>query len=294
MSLLHRILVATDFSPAGHAAVARAGQLASQYQAQITVVHATPDWRLFSHRATAHQEHYAGITRTAAELLNAEVSWLAREYHVAARAEIHQDSATLAITRVIESFHPDMVVVGAGGEHPVPGDGAFLGGTALKLIARVPTPLLLVREPKPAPYRATLAAIDGDMRIGERLTRWASLLAGAGICHVVRAYDAPYLHRLRLSRLSDAQITECAQEQWRLANQECETLRQALPDTQLAIHLVRGPPVPTILEQVVVLAPQLVVLGQHMHHPDEHPGAWAAGLGTRLAYHCPTDVLMIP
>ena len=51
---LHRILVATDFSAAGHAAVARAGQLAAQFQAQLTVLHATPDWTLFSQRATAH------------------------------------------------------------------------------------------------------------------------------------------------------------------------------------------------------------------------------------------------
>jgi hypothetical protein len=57
---------------------------------------------------------------------------------------------------------------------------------------------------------------------------------------------------------------------------------------------VRGPPLPTLLGEVARLRPQLVVLGQHMHHPDEHPGAWAAGLGTRLAYHCPTDLLMIP
>lgn len=294
MSLLRRILVGTDFSPAGHAAAGRAGQLAAQYQAQLTVFHATPDWRLFSHRATAHQEHYAGITRTATELLNAEVAWLTREFNVAARGEVHQDRATLAITRVIDAFQPDLVVIGAGGEHPVPGDGTFLGGTALKLIARVTTPLLLVRQPQPVPYHTTLAAIDGDMRIGECLVRWASSLAGTGTCHVVRAYDAPYLDRLRLSRLDDAQITECAEEQRRLAQRECELVQQTLPNARLDLHLVRGAPVPTILGQVIALAPQLVVLGQHMHHPDEHPGAWAAGLGTRLAYHCPTDVLMIP
>jgi len=58
MNLLRRILVATDFSPAGHAAVARAGQLADQYHCQLMVFHATPDWTLFSQRATAHQQHY--------------------------------------------------------------------------------------------------------------------------------------------------------------------------------------------------------------------------------------------
>ncbi len=53
---LYRILVATDFSSAGRAAVARAGQLAVQYHCQLTVFHATPDWTLFSQRAAPHQE----------------------------------------------------------------------------------------------------------------------------------------------------------------------------------------------------------------------------------------------
>ncbi len=64
--------------------------------------------------------------------------------------------------------------------------------------------------------------------------------------------------------------------------------------TALAVHIVRGAPVVTVLAQIRELAPQLVVIGQHQHHANEHPGAWAAGLGTRIAYHCPTDVLMIP
>jgi hypothetical protein len=65
---LRRILVATNFSPSGPAAVAKGGQWAARYHCQLTVLHPTPDWTLFSQRTSAHQEQYADITRNAAGL----------------------------------------------------------------------------------------------------------------------------------------------------------------------------------------------------------------------------------
>lgn len=293
---LHRILVATDFSPAGHAAVARAGQLAAQYHCQLTVFHATPDWTMFSQRASAHQEQYADITRNADELMRAEVSWLGKEYGLTTvRAEIHRERATLAITRAIESVQPNLLVIGAGGEHILLDGQTVLGGTALKLISRVNVPLLLVRQSQAVPYTSTLAAVGGEVSIARRLTQWASTLAGSGACHVVRAYEAPYASRMRLCRYGDADIAQSAEEQRRIAQQDCDALEHTMePGRHLLVHIALGAPVPTVLGQVQHHAPQLVVIGQHEHHANEHPGAWAAGLGTRIAYHCPTDVLMVP
>jgi nucleotide-binding universal stress UspA family protein len=293
---LRRILVATDFSHAGHAAVARAGQLAAQYHCQLTVFHATPDWTLFSQRANAHQEQYADITRNAGELMRCEVGWLGQEYGLTTvRGDIHRDRATLAISRAIESFQPNVLVIGAGGEHILLDGQSVLGGTTLKLISRVSVPLLLVRNFPPVPYTLTLAAIGGELSTARRLTQWASTLAASGTCHVVRAYEAPFANRMRLCRYGDAEIAQFADEQRRIAQQDCEALQHAMePGTNLIVHIVCGAPVPTVLGQVKQSAPQLVIIGQHQHHTDEHPGAWAAGLGTRIAYHCPTDVLMVP
>jgi nucleotide-binding universal stress UspA family protein len=297
MTDLPRILVATDFSPVGHMAVARAGQLAkSQHECQLTLLHATPDWTLFSERAVAHQAHYADITRNAEELMRREVSWLGHEYGLTkVRAEINRDRATLAITRAIESSQPNLLVVGAGGEHILLDGQTVLGGTALKLISQVNVPLLLVRDSSPVAYTSTLAAIGGEASVARRLVQWASTLARSGTCHVVRAYDAPYASRLRLCQYDDTEIAQSADEQRRLAQQDCDALQQSIePGTHLVVHVVRGAPVPAVLGQVKQCAPQLVVIGQHQHHSDEHAGAWAAGLGTRIAYHCPTDVLLVP
>ena len=296
MIAVNRILVATDFSTAGHAAVARAGQLAAQFQCQLMLVHATPDWTLFSQRAVAHQAHYAEITRNAEELMRNEVAWLGREFRLTAvRGETYRDRATLAIARAIESFQPHILVVGAGGEHVVLKGESVLGGTALKLISRVTVPLLLVRHCATVPYTSTMAAVGSDVATGRQLALWASLLAGSGPCHLVRAYDAPFANRMRLCKYAEAEITQAAEEQRRIAQQDCDALHQAVsPKTDLIVHIACGEPVPTVLGQVRECAPQLVVIGQHQHHGNEHPGAWAAGFGTRMAYHCPTDVLMIP
>lgn len=290
---LHRILVATDFSAAGHAAVGRAGQLAVQFQAQVVILHATPNWTLFSQPAAPHQAHYADITRNAEELLRNEVSWLGQEFGLTTvRGQISQDRATVAIVREIESFQPNLLVLGAGGEHI--GSDALLGGTALKLMSRVSVPLLLVRNPAPVPYPSTLAAIGPEGRLAQRLVQWAAALAGSGICHVVRAYDAPYANRLRLCRYADAEITRSAAEQRQIAQQDCEALLHSLKTPRSNLLIVRGAPLTAVLEQVKQCAPGLVVIGQHQHYHDEHPGAWAAGVGTRIAYHCPTDVLLVP
>ena len=293
---LHRILVATDFSSAGHAAVTRAGQLAAQNHCQLMVLHATPDWTLFSERASAHHEHYANITRNADELMRREVLWLGQEYGLTTvRGEVFRERATQAITRAIDSFQPNLLVVGAGGEHIVLNGESVLGGTALKLISQVNVPLLLVRNSSSVPYSATLAAVGGDMDTARRLTHWASALVGSGTCHVVRAYDAPYANRMRLSRYDDTEIAQSAEEQSRLAQQDCAALERTMEGGRhLTVHTVCGPPAPSVLGQVRQYAPQLVVIGQHRHQINEQPGAWAAGIGTRVAYHCPTDVLLVP
>ncbi|HEV2702775.1 MAG TPA: universal stress protein [Steroidobacteraceae bacterium] len=295
VSPLHRIMVATDFSSAGHAAVARAAQLADQNQSLLAICHATPDWTLFSERAQASQEHYTQITRNADELMRRELSWVASRWRLTqVRGEVVRGRAAAAIAQAMDAFQPDLMVVGAGGEHVLPGGAAVLGGTALKLISRVTLPVLLVRgEEAPGPYESTLAAVPRDARVGLRLVRWATTLVGSGDCHVVRAYDAPYEIRMRLCGYDDAVIALATENQRLMAQQDCASLQRLLTAGRLTVHVVRGTPLETVLAQVAEHSPQLVVVGQHQRRPDEH-SAGAAGLGTRLAYHCPTDVLMVP
>ena len=117
MKILNRILVATDFSPAGQRAVTRAGLLARQYQADLQVLHATPDWSLFSRWTSARQEHHEAINRHAHRALRDEVNRILSTYGVHARGEIQLGKASEAISQAVTSYQPDLVVLGARGEH---------------------------------------------------------------------------------------------------------------------------------------------------------------------------------
>src|SRR5262249_6710869 len=117
MHTVSRILAATDFSAAGHAAVARAGQIAGQHAAELRVIHATPDWNLFSNRAPMPQQHYEDISKNAQLLLRRTTDWLASEFSIRVLGAVHRGKASQTITRAIAMYQPNLLVIGAHGEH---------------------------------------------------------------------------------------------------------------------------------------------------------------------------------
>lgn len=295
MSILNRILAATDFSPAGHAGLARAGQLAAQHGAELQVIHATPDWALFANHMSAHQEHYGLITQDAERKMAEEISWLMSSFAVRARGEVHRGRASRTILRAIEAYRPHLLVIGAHGESAATADASALGGTALRLITPAMLPTLLVRNPEPMRYRISLAAVRDAEEQSRRIVRWSSALASGGVCHIVRAFNVPYLERLRLANVGAAVIDIVGQDQEKIARQETETLLSAVDaSTQAFAHVICGPPLPGILIEISGYGPQLIVVGQNQHCTDDTAQALIVSCGLRLAYHAPCDVLVVP
>jgi len=296
MSTVHRVLAATDFSPAGHAAIARAGQLTRQFQCELTVLHATPDWTQFSRGAAAQHRHYEKITHNAEELMRDELTWLRTAFGLTrVRGEVQHETAARAITRMAEAVAADLVVIGATGEQLLFNGIPIMGGTALKVLANAPVPVLVVRTRESGAYQSTLVVVAQDLDAAGTLIQWALGFSASGPCHLVRTYDAPYAQRMRLSQLDDAEIGKAIEEQRRIAVKDCSTLmHQARPGQQLLTHLVQGAPAETVLGQIGSLAPQLVVVGQQTDQSRNNRGEWAADLGTRIAYHSLTDVLVVP
>jgi len=295
MSIISRILAATDFSATGHAVLARAGQLAAQYGAEFRVVHATPDWTLFSNRSAMQQRHYDDITRNAEILLKAEVSWLLAKFAVHASGEIQRGKASQTIVRAVDAYHPTLLVIGTRGEHAPAVAPAALGGTTMKLLTQVKVPLLLVRDAVTTPYSTCLAAIGNSTEQARRIVHWASSLVKGGDCHLVRAYEVPYLERLRLCGLSADAMTECSQDAELAARYAADPpWSDEDGGARIHMHLVRGTPVPTVLTEVTRYSPQFVAVGQHegTQLEPEHPLIGCVGMS--LAYHCPVDVLIVP
>jgi len=176
MSVSSRILVATDFSVSAAAAVARAGQLAKEHQAELRLIHASPDWKLFSRFLTAQQGHYRTVTQFAESAMQREVEWLEYKFAIRVSGGVQLGGATRTIARVAQEFQPQVLVIGARGEHGPSVATSALGGTALKVLAQTTQPLLLVRDNGTHPYAEAMAAIGDAGEIARRVVEWGTLL----------------------------------------------------------------------------------------------------------------------
>jgi len=87
MPILKRILVATDLSATAHRAVMRAGQLASQWGADLFLVRARPNWNLFARGRGTSSEGHRDIAQSADSPLRAVLADLESNFGVHARCE---------------------------------------------------------------------------------------------------------------------------------------------------------------------------------------------------------------
>ena len=294
MPVLKRILVATDLSAAGQRAVLRAGQLARQWEAHLFLTHARPDWNLFSRWHPAVTDSYQDVARSSEAPLRAAVADLQSRFGVQARCDSRLGKASSVIASMVAELEPHLVVIGARGEHERATSYPCLGGTALKLIARVQAPLLLVRRVPEALYSSTLVAVDATDALSRRTVLWGSGLIQEGDCHIVHAYDVPYIERMRLLGVDEAVLEQRTKQSEEAAGLMTRELAGAAEGrAKLHARVVRGEPVAAILAEIERISPELVVIGKRgQEAAAAHSGA-VGGVGIRIAYHAPGDVLML-
>lgn len=294
MPVLKRILVATDLSPAGERAVLRAGQLARQWEAHLFLAHARPDWNLFSRWRPAVADSYQDVARSSEAPLRAAVADLESRFGVQARCDSRLGKASSVIASMVAELEPHLVVIGARGEHESARSDPCLGGTALKLIARVQAPLLLVRRVPDVRYSSALVAVDTTDTLSRRIVLWGSGLVQEGDCHIVHAYDVPYIERMRLLGVDEAVLERRMRQSEEAAGLMTRELAGAA-EGQARLHsqALRGEPVTAVLAQIERLSPDLVVIGRRAPEAPAAQHGGIGGVGLRVAYHAPADVLML-
>lgn len=294
MPVLKRILVATDLSPASQRAVMRAGQLARQWEANLFLVHARPDWNLFSRWRPATQDSYQDVARSADEPLRKIVAAIRSEFGLHAQCQSRVGKASNVVAAMVGELQPHLLVIGARGEHEACGPARCLGGTALKLLLRVETPLLIVRGAGSLPYSSALVGIDLPGTISRRAVLWGTGLIADGECHLVHAFDVPYLERMRLQEIDEVIIERRLRQAEEAANVMVrEALGAAEGRAKLYPEVLPGEPVSVLLERIERLAPHLVVIGKSEPQAPQGQCGPMGGVGFRIAYHTPTDVLVL-
>ena len=295
MGALSRILVATDFSAGAGAAVTRAGQLAKEHHAELHLIHASPDWNLFCRFLPAQQGHYAMLTQFAESAMQREVAWLEQKFAIRVRGQVELGSAARTITRAAQEFQPQLLVIGARGEHGPSIATSALGGTALKLLSQTTQPLLLCRDTDTHPYAEAMAAIKDASEMARRIVQWGTLLAPSAVWHIVRAYEVPYLERLRQCGVDDTAMGSCATQARASAQREVDAvLKAAERSTPMNVHLMPGEPLRVVLTQIVRERVHLLVVGKHAQGIAENGHGLVGSVGFRLAYHTQGDVLVVP
>jgi len=294
MPVLKRILVATDLSAGGRRAVMRAGQLAHQWEANLFLTHVRPDWNLFSRWRPASQDSYQDVAHSSETPLRQVLAELESRFGVHARCDSRLGKASDVIAAQVAEIKPHLLVIGARGEHAASAPGPSLGGTAMKLLARVDIPILLVRRDSDTRYSSAVVAVDVPGALSRRAVLWGSGLVDEGDCQVMHAYDVPYVERMRLQATDETVIQRRMRQSEEAA---IETLRDLLGAAEghakLHTRAVCGEPAFAVLAEIGRTPTDLLVIGKpEPSGPFRQHGAMG-GVGFRIAYHAPTDVLVL-
>jgi nucleotide-binding universal stress UspA family protein len=294
MPVLKRILVATDLSTAGQRAVMRAGQLAQQWEAHLFLAHARPDWNLFARWRPASQDSYQDVSHSSEMPLRRTLAALESRFGVQARCDSRLGKASQVIAALVAELEPHLLIIGARGEHEACGPGPCLGGTAMKLLARIETPILLVRRDCAGRYVSATVAVDAPSTLSRRSVLWGSGLVGDGDCHVVHAYDVPYVERMRLQEVDEAVIQRRIKQSEEAATVTVRDLLGAAEGpARLHSRTVYGEPVGAMLAETARVPTDLLVIGKREPPgPRAHQGTMG-GVAFRIAYHTPVDVLVL-
>lgn len=290
MTNLKRILAATDYSPLGNGAVCRAAWLAAREGSELLIVHAMPQL-LALHEAFGADDGLPARMRAAAEANLAALVQTAQGIGAQnVRAEIAEGSAHRTVADAADSFHPDLLVIGAHGKGVL--QQFFLGGTASSILVHAICPVLVVRRGPEGDYRQALAAVDLGPR-SEAVLHASLAVASQARVTAVHAYQAPFEAKLRHKAFSEEDITRYAEREAQAAHRNMRTLLDdpKLTGLDLDSRIVHGHPNPTLPETANALGADLIVVGRHSGSRLEEK---VMGSITHfLAYYAPCDVLVV-
>lgn len=290
MKALKRILAATDFSPLGNDAVRRAAVLAAREDAELLVVHAFPRLSALEAAFGLDGKLPTRLRAAAQANLNALVEAARTAAAGRVRGEIAEGSAHRAVADASETFHPDLVVIGAHGRGAL--QQFLLGGTAARILAQAACPVLVARQPAEADYHRALAAVDLGPR-SAAVIRAALVVAPSAQVTMVHAYQAPFEAKLRYKGVPEEDILRYAEAESRTARSNMEALLAdpALVGRDIERRIVHGDPNPALPTAISQLQADLIVVGKHS---GSRMGEAVMGSVSRfLAYYAACDVLVV-
>ena len=276
---IHRVLLATDFSPGSMAALPYAVAMARHFRSKLYFAHVIPDQeRDAAATATAHAEEQM-------EALRAMAVEAGLEHEVLIG---HGDIWPIRAV-MLQEHSIDLLVVGTRGRRGV--EKLLMGSTAEQILQTAQTPLLIVGPQVSIPaeaerqLRRILYATDFSPE-SEAALRYAYSLAGdygasLAFVHVAdNVWREPLSTRLRAADFIEERLVE---RQWPLPEQRLAT----------EYRVEFGPRADSILDVAAKFQAELIVLGvRGARHPQlaaHLPGPTAYDVVSRA--QCPVLVV---
>jgi nucleotide-binding universal stress UspA family protein len=229
---MKRILVGTDFSVEADKAMQTAAGWAHATGAALRVVHVVPPRRWLVGAWQTSSRTVSAIQSRAMAALKERADALDPERRLELSTGVVSGAASVELMRSARDFEADLLVAGARGEHEVGSRHAALGGSAMKLLAAAPLPLLLVRTASHELPATVLAGVDLSPVSRAVLAAASESLRPGGVLIVFHAYEAPFADRLDAYGISGSAIDVYIEGEQQRHVRELETLVASLGSTE--------------------------------------------------------------
>ena len=281
ISAPHRIMLATDLTPAGDRAFDRAVELAKEWDAELIVLHvvessAVRPWGIDQRMRNAETE-MDRLVRSAKQACK-----IMRHTLIGDPAD-----RTLAHARDIGC---DFLITGPA-HGKIVGE-KLLGSTAARIVRRATVPVLAVRRRPVGPYRSIVSAVDFSNPSRSALLGGRMLFPSARFTALHAYHTAPNWSGRNAERSIDVVEAEERERVVKEAERNMDDLVAGAGTPAIETAIVEGEPEVVLADYVTKNWPDLVVAGTHGRSAVDYDtiGSVAERFLTTLA----CDVLAVP
>jgi universal stress protein E len=282
---MRRILCATDFLPKSEPAIDRAGALAQQFDADLSLLHVVSP--ISTERA------FEESLQIAIGRMKLRVRPLQWRHRTMPETRVRAGNPAKVILETITQADIDLLVLGPHRRRALV--DALEGTIAEKILSARKCPVLVVQRESIARYTTILLALDLSSESPAAVRAASTLLREAETrAIVVHAWQPPYKGMLRSVGVGVDQILAYSDYSSRQVHREIRQLltREGGDRLHYNVEIVDAHAAPAILHAIDVYQPDLLILGTRGH--GRLGRALLGSVANRLLSLAQCDVLVVP
>ncbi len=283
---LRQILVATDLSREAGLALERAGRLAQEHGARLTLVHVAP---ATGRRAARSDRILRAVIPQLHSVVAETAAKLGRAFQIRCASVLARGEPAALIARTARRFEAELIVLGAHGSASVLDQ--VIGTTADRVLRLSAAPVLVVRTHARVAYAEVLVPSD-DSPAAHAAARFAARAFPTGRFLMLAVVNAPFEGFL-MRYGADAQLLAAHR---RSTAREAEARLRALAAQagiaeRASLRVERGYVPAQILRRAGELGDGVIAMGAYGRNP--LAAKLLGGVSVRVAAGAPCDVLLV-